>query len=130
MVFFGQFYGYMLAVGWGAFTDVNGDIQDCAFDTTHQFALSEWWALEMQASHHAIRGFTLIVLDEGYFSYLLIELPLGEGFEEVATSIFEYAGLDYQDAIDGGFDNVHTKILFYHALLSRLRTTKAQKFSS
>ena len=66
----------------------------------------------MQASHHTIRGFTLIVLDEGYcmsedWGYLLVELPLGEGFEEIASRIFEDSGLDYQDAINGGFDYVH-----------------------
>ena len=61
----------------------------------------------MEATHHAIGGFTLIIQDEGYLSYLLIELPLGEGFKEIATRIFEDSGLDYQDAINGGFDYVH-----------------------
>ena len=41
------------------------------------------------------------------WGYLLVELPLGEGFEEIASRIFEDSGLDYQDAINGGFDYVH-----------------------
>lgn len=28
VVFFGQFHGYVLTVSWGAFSDVNGNIQD------------------------------------------------------------------------------------------------------
>jgi hypothetical protein len=83
MIILGQFNSYVLAIGWGAFSDVNSNIQDCAFDATHQFRLCEWWALEVQASHHAIRGFTLIILDKGHcmtedWGYFLIELPLGE----------------------------------------------------
>lgn len=97
----------MLAIGWGAFSDVNGDIQDCAFDTAYQLALCEWWMLKVQTSHHTIGGFTLIVLDEGYLSYLLIELSLGEGFEEIASRIFEYAGLYDEYSIYFCFNNVH-----------------------
>ena len=47
MVVFGEFYSYVLTVGWGAFADVNGYIQDSAFDTANEFALGEGWALEM-----------------------------------------------------------------------------------
>lgn len=112
MIVLCQFYSYMLAIGWTVLSNIDCDIKDCTLHTADQFGLCEWRALEMQASHHAISGFTLIVLNKGYLSYLLVELPLGEGFEEVATRIFEYTGLDYQDAIDGGFDNVHTKISF------------------
>ena len=70
----------------------------------------------MEASHHAIRTFTLIVLNEGYrmsedWGYLLVELPLGEGFKEITTRIFEYAWLDDQNAIYGGFNYVHVFFL-------------------
>ena len=70
----------------------------------------------MQATHHTIRGFTLIVLDEGYcmsedWGYLFVELSLGEGFEEVASGVGKYAGLNYQDAIYSGFDYVHVFFL-------------------
>ena len=123
MIILGQFNSYMLAIGWGAFSDVNSNIQDCTFDTTYQFALCKGWTLEMEASHHAIRGFTLIVLNKGYcmsedWGYLLVELPLGEGFEEVSTSVFEYAGLNYQDAIYSGFDYVHVFLVIYLGLLN------------
>ena len=49
-----EFDGDVLAVGRGAFTDVNGYVQDGAFDTANEFALGEWWALEMQTTHHAV----------------------------------------------------------------------------
>ena len=47
MVVFGEFYGDVLTVGWGTFADVNGYIQDSAFDTANEFALGKGWALEM-----------------------------------------------------------------------------------
>ena len=64
VVVFGEFYGNVLTVGRGAFTDVNGYVQDGAFDTANEFALGEWWALEMQTTHHAVSGFAFIILDE------------------------------------------------------------------
>lgn len=47
MVVFGEFYSYVLTVGWGAFANVNGYIQDGAFDTANKFALGKGRALEM-----------------------------------------------------------------------------------
>jgi hypothetical protein len=38
---------------------------------------------------------------------LLVKLSLGEGFEEIASSIFEYAGLYNHYVINSGFDYVH-----------------------
>ena len=52
-------------------------------------------------------SFTLVILYEGYRTYLFIELPLGEGFEEIASRIFKYAGLDSHYAVYGGFDYIH-----------------------
>lgn len=37
----------------------------------------------------------------------LIELSLREGLEEIASGVFEDAGLYDDYAIDGGFDYVH-----------------------
>lgn len=51
MVVFSEFYGDVLTVGWGTFADVNGYIQDGAFDAANEFALGEGWALEMQTAH-------------------------------------------------------------------------------
>jgi hypothetical protein len=103
---------YVLSVGGAAFTNIDSDIKDCAFDTTNEFALGKRRALEMQTSHHAIRGFALIVLDKGYcvakdWSNFLVELSLREGLEEIASSVFEDAGLYNDYAINGGFDYFH-----------------------
>ena len=89
---------YVLSVSGTAFTNIDSNIKDCAFDTTNEFALGKRRALEMQTSHHAIRGFALIVLDKGYcvakdWSNFLVELSLREGFEKIASSILEYAWL-------------------------------------
>ena len=91
VVVFGEFYGDVLTVGWGAFTDVNGYVQDGAFDATNEFALGEGGTLEMQTTHHAVSGFAFIILDEDDLSDFFIEFPLREGFEEIAATIFEYS---------------------------------------
>ena len=44
----------MLAECRGAFADVNGYVEDCAFDAAHKFALGIWHALIMQSAHHTI----------------------------------------------------------------------------
>jgi len=49
-----QFHCNMLAVGRTPLADVYSDIKDGTLHTAHQFALGEWWTLEMQASHHTI----------------------------------------------------------------------------
>ena len=116
MIVLSQFHSHMLAVGWTTFANIDSHIKDCAFDAAHQFALCEWRALKVQAAHYTIGGFTLIILDEGYrmsedWGHLLIELSLRDGFEEIASRIFENAGLNYQNAIYGGFDYVHVFFL-------------------
>lgn len=50
-------------------------------------------------------------------SYLLIELPLGEGFKEIATGILENTRFYDYYAIYGGFDYIHCFII---SLLFRL----------
>ncbi len=68
VVVFGEFYGDVLAVGRGAFTDVNCYVQDGAFDATNEFALCKRRALEMQTTHYAVSGFAFIILDENDIS--------------------------------------------------------------
>ena len=46
---------YVLSVGRTALSNIDSNIKDRAFDAAHQFTLGEWRALEMEASHHAIR---------------------------------------------------------------------------
>ena len=44
----------MLSVGGAALSNIDSDIKDCAFDTANEFALGEWWTLEMETSHHTV----------------------------------------------------------------------------
>jgi hypothetical protein len=46
-------------------------------------------------------------LNESYLTDFLVEFSLREGFEEIASGIFEDARFYDQYAINGGFDNVH-----------------------
>jgi hypothetical protein len=69
--------------------------------------LGEGWALEMEASHNTIKAFAFVVLDETDGGYLFVKLSLREGFEEIASCVFEYAGLYDDYAINSGFDYVH-----------------------
>ena len=54
MIVFCQFYCYMLAECRRAFTDINGNVEDCAFNTAHEFALGIGHTLIMQSSHNAV----------------------------------------------------------------------------
>ena len=56
----------MLAIGGGAFSDVDSYVKDCALDATDNLALGVRGLLEMETAHHAIAGFALVILDEGY----------------------------------------------------------------
>ena len=91
VILFCQLYGDVLSVGGRTFADVNGNVEHCAFYAADEFALCEGWALEVQAAHDAIRRHALVVLYEVDGADLRVELPLGEGLEEVATGIFEYS---------------------------------------
>ena len=85
VVVFGQFYGYVLAICRGAFADIDGYVEDCAFDTADELGLSEWWALEVEAAHHAVGGAGFVVLDEVDFSNFLVEFVFIVTFEEIAS---------------------------------------------
>lgn len=54
MIVFCQLYCHMLSISRGAFTNIYDYIKDSAFYAAYQLALGIWWALEVQASHHAI----------------------------------------------------------------------------
>ena len=98
MIVFCQFYCYMLAISRGAFTNIHCYIEDSTLNAAYQFTLSIRWALEVQASHHAIATHRLVVLAEVNtvsqdWGYLLFKLSLAEALEEVAASITEEAWL-------------------------------------
>ena len=107
MVILRKFDGYMLAIGGTALADIDGDIEYSTLDTTDEFGLSERRTLEMETAHHAVSGFALVVLNKFDWLHFLIKLPLGEGFGEIATTVFEDTWLDNQQTVNRSLDNVH-----------------------
>ena len=112
MIIFCQFYCHMLAISRGAFTNIYCYIEDSAIYAAYQLALSIWWVLKMQASHHAIAAHRLVVLAEVNTvsqnrSYLFFKLSLAEALEEVATSITEEAWLNDENALNFCFNYIH-----------------------
>ena len=107
MVIFGEFNGYVLSIGWRAFSDVNGYVKDCAFDTADKLGLSEGWALEVESTHDSVGGAGFIVLDEVDFGYFFIEFLLVVAFEEVTSCVFENSRLDDYQAFNICFYNFH-----------------------
>ena len=107
VVVLGELYGDMTAVGGTALADVDSDIEDGTPDTADKLGLGEGGTLEMQTPHDAVRGFALVVLDEGDRTDFLIELALREGLEEIAAGIFEEAWLDDDHTGNLCLDNVH-----------------------
>ena len=82
----------MLAVCGAALANINSNIKNSTFHATNQLTLRVGRTLEMQSSHYTIAGHTFIVLYEingmpKDRSHLLIELPLGEAFKELASLI-------------------------------------------
>lgn len=76
MVILCQFYSDVLTVGGTAFTDVDDDIEDGTLDTADEFALGEWGALEVQATHDTVGTHAFVVLDERDGGNFLVELTL------------------------------------------------------
>ena len=54
MIVFCQFHCHMLSECRGALTDVNGYVEDSAFDAAHEFALCIWHALIVKSTHHTV----------------------------------------------------------------------------
>ncbi len=61
----------------------------------------------MEASHHSVSGAGFVVLYEIYFGNLLVKDLLVVAFEEIASCIFEDAGLEDYWAFYVGFDYIH-----------------------
>ena len=94
-----QFDGYVLSVCRTALADVNGYIEHCTLDAAHELALSERRALEMKAAHDAVARLALIVLNEMYFAYLGVEVPLAVALEEISAGIVEHARFDDEHTV-------------------------------
>lgn len=67
-----------------------------------------WWCLEVEASHDAIRGHAFVVLYKldamtQNWGYSFVEISLGEALEEVASSIAKDFWLYDYYAWDGGW---------------------------
>ena len=100
----------MLAVGGTAATYVDSDVEDGTADTADELGLGEGGTLEVEAPHNAVWRLALIVLDKGDGTYLLVELALREGFEEVATGILKYTWLYNHHAVYCCCYYVHAKV--------------------
>ena len=112
MIVFCQIYSYMLAISRRSFTNIYCYIEDSTFYAAYQLALSIRWALEVQASHHAIAAHRRVVLAEVNtmsqdWGNLLFKLSLAETLEEVATSVTEEAWLYNENAFNIGFYYIH-----------------------
>ena len=101
MIVFCQFYCHVLAVSRGPLANIHSYIEYSTLYAAYQFALSIWWALEMQASHHAIAAHRLVVLAEVNtmsqdWGNLLFKLSLAEALEEVAYITITASPLYYK----------------------------------
>ena len=61
----------------------------------------------MQSAHNTVAGHTLVVLDEVYLAYLLVELSLRKTLEKVTSRILEYLRLDNDQALDCRLNYLH-----------------------
>ena len=61
----------------------------------------------MQAAKDTVAGLGFIILHEADLPDLRIELPLGEGFEEIASMISEDPGLQNHKARNFCLNNIH-----------------------
>lgn len=99
-VLFTELYGYVLAVGGAAFADVYCYVKDGTTDATEEFALGEWGALEVEASHYSVGGHGFVILHKGYtVAYKRrnqrVKLALGETLKKVSPRIVEDFWLYY-----------------------------------
>lgn len=99
--------GDMLTKGGGTTADVDNDIKNSTLNTTHELALRVGHTLIVEATDDTIGGHALVVLNELYGAYQLVELALREGLEEIATRVLKDARLYDNNALEGGRDDVH-----------------------
>ena len=115
VIVFSKFNCDVLTISRASLSNINGDIQNGTFDATDQLALGIWRALKVQTSHYTVRRHTLIILDKCYFmpkdwNHLLIKFSLGKTFEEIATMITKYFGLNYQYPFYSCLNNFHNQL--------------------
>ena len=66
----------MPAVGGTTLANVDRHIEDGSTDAPDELALGEWRSLEVETSHHTIRGHRFVVLHKMDRTHLLSELAL------------------------------------------------------
>ncbi len=67
----------------------------------------------MEASHYAVGGAGFVVLDEVYGADFSVEDLLVVAFEEVASGVFEDAGLEDDYSFYISFDYLHICLGFF-----------------
>jgi len=102
-----ELHGNVTAVGGRAGAQVDGHIEHGTTNATHELGLRERRALEMETADDAARAHALVVLHEVDVSDLCLEVALGEGLEEIAAGIGENTGLNDEQPLYIGFDDLH-----------------------
>ena len=97
----------MTAVSRRLLADIDRNVQYPPFYAAHQLTLCKRGALKMQPAHNTVAGHTLVVLDEVYLAYLLVELSLRKTLEKVTSRILEYYRLDNDQALDRRLNYLH-----------------------
>ena len=127
VIAFRKLHCYMLSECRRTLPYIYRDIKHRTLDHSHKLALSMRRLLEMETSQHSIRRLGFIVLDETHFTYLIIEIPLREGFKEITPGVFEHAWLDYDYARDFCLNYIHILLIYLLLYISNAfsRTTRA-----
>ena len=111
MIVLRELDGDVLPEGRRADAHVHSYIKHSSTDDPNELSLCVRGELEVQATHHAIAGAALVVLDEVGRSDEIGEALLAEGFEEVAPPITEDARLDDDDLGDRGGDDLQGEVM-------------------
>src|SRR5690606_9319776 len=104
-----EFYGYILAVGVGSGTDVDGDIDNGSLQDAYEFGLCMFAGLCVQSAQYATARIGLVVLYElGLRAGQLVKGARVEAFEKIAPAVTVFIGLQYKAAFEFGFCCSHT----------------------
>jgi len=106
-VFGRKYFANPLAEGFGAFSEVDRDIEDLALCDAHEFALG-LLNLVVQATQDVFGGATVVVLHEIYVAADKVSKLLAvKIFKKEAPLISEHLGFDDEHVGDGGWVGSH-----------------------
>lgn len=103
-----QLHSHMAAISGRTLADVYGNVEHTPNHAAHQFGLSEWGTLEMQAAHHSAGRHGFVVLNKIYVAADgLAERAVVVAFKKIAALVIENAWLKDEHAVNIGFDYFH-----------------------